>query len=131
MRRVTFLSSCRLRDAADGLLTWRRAGGPLAVRWQSEPEGSEDDEEAAAAAAAAEAEDAAWMAQAQALVSALPAPQQQLFAANIRAFVDALAARAAARVAARPDEPDADVLTVEDVRACEAALRARWARGDQ
>ena len=122
VRRVEFLTSCRLRDLSEaaaepgggGMLTWRRVAHPLVVHLDSEPEDAEND-------ADAEAEDAAWEAEARAVVEALPMEQRQRLAGGLRAFCEELATRVAARVG-----PEREV-TAEDVREVEASMRADWA----
>lgn len=130
VRRVEFLTACRLRDlseavsdpASGGMLTWRRAGGSLVVHLDSEPS---DDEGGPAVVIADDDDpdaDAAWEAEARAAVAALPMEQRQRLAGGLRAFCEELAARVAARVGAQGE------VTAEDVRECEASMRAEWAQ---
>lgn len=65
--------------------------------------------------------DAAWEEEARAAVAALPMEQRQRLAGGLRAFCEELASRVAARVGAQGE------VTAEDVRECEAIMRAEWA----
>ena len=110
------------------MLTWRRAGASLVVHLDSEPSDDDADDvadEPGSHAVLADDDDpeadAAWEEEARAAVAALPREQRQRLAGGLRAFCEELASRVAARVGAQGE------VTAEDVRECEAIMRAEWA----